>query len=46
MTSAASLPSPDPAQVDPAAIGDRVKALREAMGLSLRELALRSGVGA
>ena len=32
--------------VDPVAIGGRVKALREAMGLSLRELAERSGVGA
>src|SRR6478609_3564394 len=34
----------DPA--DPVAIGRRVRALREGMGLSLRELALRSGVGA
>jgi XRE family transcriptional regulator, regulator of sulfur utilization len=34
------------AVVDPVAIGDRVKALREAMGLSLRELAERSEVGA
>jgi transcriptional regulator with XRE-family HTH domain len=32
--------------VDPAAIGPRVKALREAMGLSLRELGLRADVGA
>jgi transcriptional regulator with XRE-family HTH domain len=32
--------------VDPAAVGPRVKALREAMGLSLRDLAVRSGVGA
>lgn len=31
---------------DPTAIGPRVRALREAMGLSLRELALRSGVSA
>ena len=31
---------------DPAAIGHRVKALREAMDLSLRDLAQRSGVGA
>ncbi|MDQ3103224.1 MAG: XRE family transcriptional regulator [Actinomycetota bacterium] len=38
---------PAPAEpVDPAAIGPRVKALREAMGLSLRDLAVRSGVGA
>jgi transcriptional regulator with XRE-family HTH domain len=29
---------------DPTAVGPRVRALREAMGLSLRELALRSGV--
>jgi transcriptional regulator with XRE-family HTH domain len=46
MSSATALPASDHAHVDPAAIGDRVKALREAMGLSLRELALRSGVGA
>lgn len=32
--------------VDPTAIGPRVKALREAMGLSLRDLAFRSAVGA
>ena len=32
--------------VDPAAIGVRVKALREAMGLSLRELGVRAEVGA
>ena len=32
--------------IDPAAIGARVKALREGMGLSLRDLAERSGVGA
>ena len=31
---------------DRAAVGERVKALREAMGLSLRELAERSGVSA
>lgn len=35
---------PDPA--DPVAIGLRVRALREGMGLSLRELAVRSAVGA
>ena len=34
------------ATIDPVAIGGRVKALREAMGLSLRDLAERSGVGA
>ena len=33
-------------EVDPVAIGGRVKALREGMGLSLRDLAERSGVGA
>ena len=36
----------DPGAVDPGAIGARVKALREASSLSLRELALRSGVSA
>jgi transcriptional regulator with XRE-family HTH domain len=34
----------DPDQYDVAAVGPRVRALREAMGLSLRELALRCGV--
>src|SRR5438477_6720240 len=34
------------ATVDPAAIGARVKALRESSGLSLRDLAARSGVSA
>src|SRR5579871_530041 len=33
-------------QLDPAVIGARVKALREASGLSLRDLAERSGVSA
>jgi len=32
--------------IDPVAIGARIKALREAMALSLRDLAERSGVGA
>src|ERR1700685_2412832 len=32
--------------LDPAVIGSRVKALREASGLSLRDLAARSGVSA
>lgn len=32
--------------LEPTAIGDRVRALREGMGLSLRELAERSGVSA
>ncbi len=36
----------DEAVVDPVAIGSRVRALREAMDLSLRDLAERSGVGA
>lgn len=35
-----------PAALDPAVIGARVKALREASSLSLRELALRCGVSA
>ena len=34
------------ASVDPSAIGNRVKALRESSGLSLRELSARSGVSA
>ncbi len=34
----------DPA--DPTAVGQRIRALREGMGMSLRELALRCGVGA
>jgi transcriptional regulator with XRE-family HTH domain len=45
MTTATHVPTAEPA-IDPAAIGARVKALREGMGLSLRELAERSGVGA
>jgi transcriptional regulator with XRE-family HTH domain len=36
----------EPAAVDPVAIGARVKALRESAGLSLRDLAARSGVSA
>jgi transcriptional regulator with XRE-family HTH domain len=36
----------EPKAVDPAVIGTRVKALREAAGLSLRDLAARSGVSA
>jgi transcriptional regulator with XRE-family HTH domain len=36
--------TPDP--LDPAVIGARVRALRESMDLSLRDLALRSGVSA
>jgi transcriptional regulator with XRE-family HTH domain len=36
----------DPVGIEPVAIGARVKALREGMGLSLRDLAERSGVGA
>lgn len=48
--SAAELaPPPPPAPADAAVsleIGTRVRTLREAMGLSLRDLAVRSGVGA
>src|SRR5246127_4576847 len=36
----------DPSAVDPGVIGARVRALREASALSLRELAGRSGVSA
>ncbi len=39
-------PAPEAASVEPAAIGARVHALREAMDLSLRELAERAGVSA
>lgn len=51
MTSASAETTPTPPvthtdPADPAAVGQRVRALREGMGLSLRELALRSGVGA
>jgi transcriptional regulator with XRE-family HTH domain len=35
-----------PADVTPSAVGRRIKALREAMGFSLRDLAERSGVSA
>ena len=40
------LPVAEPGAVDPAVIGARVKALRESAGLSLRDLAARSGVSA
>jgi transcriptional regulator with XRE-family HTH domain len=40
----AAVPRPDP--FDPVVIGARVKALREASSLSLRDLAVRSGVSA
>ncbi len=43
---AVSAPSAPIEQVDPASVGPRVKALREAMALSLRDLAERSGVSA
>ena len=49
MTATASLPSPslDVSSTDPsAAVGPRIRALRDAMGLSLRDLAERSGVSA
>jgi len=42
----ASTAVPGTSPVEPLAIGGRVKALREAMDLSLRDLADRSGVGA
>ena len=45
MAAAPTAPVPTEA-VDPAAVGPRVKALREAMGLSLRDLAERSGASA
>ena len=41
---AEALPAPDP--LDPVVLGARVKALREASDLSLRDLAARSGVSA
>ena len=44
--SAAGPPAPEQPAVDPARLGLRVKALREGMGLSLRDLAERSAVGA
>ena len=43
---AATETASEPRALDPAAIGTRVKSLREGIGLSLRELAERSGVGA
>jgi XRE family transcriptional regulator, regulator of sulfur utilization len=43
---AAALETPRPPATDVPAIGERVRALREAMGLSLRDLAARSGVSA
>jgi len=49
MTTLAKVPAAEPSQSDPlepAVIGARVKALREAGGLSLRDLAARSGVSA
>jgi transcriptional regulator with XRE-family HTH domain len=44
-TETPAAPAPSEA-VDPAAVGARVRALREGMGLSLRDLAERSSVGA
>ncbi len=43
---ATDTPCASEAATDPVAVGTRVKALREGMGLSLRDLAVRSGVGA
>jgi transcriptional regulator with XRE-family HTH domain len=45
MTTATPIPA-STETVDPAAVGARVRALREGMGLSLRDLAERSSVGA
>jgi XRE family transcriptional regulator, regulator of sulfur utilization len=46
-TASAPIPAASlPEQLDPAVIGARVKALREASGLSLRDLTERSGVSA
>jgi XRE family transcriptional regulator, regulator of sulfur utilization len=46
-TASATIPATSlPDQLDPAVIGARVKALREASGLSLRDLTERSGVSA
>ncbi|MEA2472655.1 MAG: hypothetical protein QOE06_570 [Thermoleophilaceae bacterium] len=42
----ATATTPLPAAVDPLRIGPRVRALREAMGLSLRDLGERAGVSA
>ena len=41
-----TLPPPSAVAVEPLAVGGRVRALREGMGLSLRDLAERSGVSA
>src|SRR5919202_1469061 len=41
-----SAPPTAPPQHDPTQIGPRVRALREAMGLSIRDLAQRTGVSA
>src|SRR5262245_41168281 len=47
MTATPIAPPPDaPATIEPEALGARVRALREAMGLSLRDLAERTGVSA
>src|SRR6478752_9174797 len=46
MTTTATTPTVDAAPKDPISIGPRVRALRDAMGLSLRDLAERSGVSA
>jgi transcriptional regulator with XRE-family HTH domain len=42
----AKAPAESPSAVDPAAVGARVKALRESSGMSLRDLSERSGVSA
>jgi transcriptional regulator with XRE-family HTH domain len=43
---AATAAAPEPSSKNRSAIGERIRALREAMGLSLRDLAERSGVSA
>src|ERR1044072_7549092 len=45
-SSAASSVSSPTAAADPGAVGERIRTLREAMSLSLRDLALRPGVSA
>jgi XRE family transcriptional regulator, regulator of sulfur utilization len=46
MATALSIPASEPPAKDRAAVGARVRVLRDAMGLSLRDLAQRSGVSA
>jgi transcriptional regulator with XRE-family HTH domain len=46
MTATLKTTAPDPVSKDRATVGARIRALREAMGFSLRDLAERSGVSA